>query len=111
MFDPPTRSQFDAMKSANMRLSENWAEDHTHLQNICRKHGATEQEAEGDEYGIPDIQSLADWLDRKIETLTAQQTALQTALEAYRKEIDALEMITPTKRGPGLADRTDYTTP
>ena len=67
-------------------LAENWADDHTHLQNLCRKHGATEQEVEGDEYGIPAIQTLADWLDSKIESLT-------------------------TKPGPCLANRTDYTTP
>lgn len=47
-------------------LCECWAEDHTHLQNLCREVGYSEDEVEGNSYGVPGIMDLADMLRSKI---------------------------------------------
>lgn len=44
---------------------QEWAEDHTYLQNLCRKAGFSEEEVEGDTYGVPGIMDLADMLFSK----------------------------------------------
>ncbi len=46
---------------------EEWAHDHSHLQDLCRKAGYSEQEVEGDSYGVPGITDLADMLFKRIE--------------------------------------------
>jgi hypothetical protein len=43
-----------------------WAEDHTHLQTLCRAAGCTEDEVEGSKYGVPGIMELADLLRDKL---------------------------------------------
>lgn len=47
-------------------LCRDWAEDHTHLQKLCREVGCTEFEVEGDSYGVPGVMDLADQLRRRI---------------------------------------------
>lgn len=51
----------------NQRNCEDWAHDHTYLQNLCRKAGYDEQAVEGDRYGIRSIEELGDMLLAKIE--------------------------------------------
>jgi hypothetical protein len=43
-----------------------WADDHSHLQQLCRDVGCTEHEVEGDSYGVPGISELADTLRKRI---------------------------------------------
>lgn len=43
-----------------------WAEDHTHLQNLCREVGCTEYTIEGDSFGVPGIIELGDALRKRI---------------------------------------------
>lgn len=52
-------------KSLQVACNE-WAEDHTHLQNLCREVGYSEDEVEGNSYGVPGIKELADMLRAKI---------------------------------------------
>ena len=49
-----------------------WADDHTYLQDLCRKAGFTEQEVEGDSYGIPCISELARMLSEALAQLRAE---------------------------------------
>lgn len=46
---------------------QEWAEDHTYLQELCLKEGLTEDEVYGDSYGVPGIQDLVEMLVRKIK--------------------------------------------
>lgn len=57
----------DEAREISRMSSVDWAEDHTHLQNLCRKAGATEREVEGDSYGVPGIMELADLLFEKLK--------------------------------------------
>lgn len=43
-----------------------WAEDHTHLQNLCREVGYSEDDVEGNSYYVPGIIDLANLLRAKI---------------------------------------------
>lgn len=38
---------------------EEWADDHTRLQDLCREAGCTDFEIEGDSYGVPGVVDLA----------------------------------------------------
>jgi hypothetical protein len=40
------KQERDEAREISRRSSVDWAEDHTHLQNLCRKAGASEQEVE-----------------------------------------------------------------
>lgn len=60
-------------------LCQEWADDHTHLQNLCRAVGYDEHAVEGDSCGIRSISELADMLHAK--TLTVQRAALSVASE------------------------------
>jgi hypothetical protein len=46
-------------------LCRDWAEDHTHLQDLCLKAGYSPEEVYGDSYGVPGISDLADMLYEK----------------------------------------------
>ncbi len=64
---PPTlRRELEAQKRMLMHACEDWAEDHTHLQNLCRAAGCTEHEVEGDRHGVPSIIDLANLLRDKL---------------------------------------------
>lgn len=56
------------LRTINRHACEEWAEDHTHLQNLCRAAGCTEHEVEGDRYGVPGIMELADLLRDKLSS-------------------------------------------
>lgn len=43
-------------------LCNSWAEDHTHLQTLCREAGVPEQAIPGSPDHVPGIQELADML-------------------------------------------------
>ena len=43
-----------------------WAEDHSHLQKLCREVGCSEHEVEGDSYDAPGIIELANALRKRI---------------------------------------------
>jgi hypothetical protein len=63
---PSLWRQLESEKEINRRSCHGWAEDHTHLQNLCREVGCTEYEIEGDSYGVPGIMELADQLRKRI---------------------------------------------
>lgn len=56
--------KLDVAERGNKAFCDSWAEDHTYLQDLCRKHGVPEIEIEGDSYGVPTIQCLADSLEK-----------------------------------------------
>lgn len=72
-----------------------WAEAHTHAQNVLRKHGFTEQQIEGDKYGVPGIEGLVDLLDEKITALRPMEVtvnvdaSLRSEVERLKKERDS----------------------
>lgn len=51
-----------AVAAERERAAKDWADDHTHLQNLCRAAGVPEDQVAGDEYGVPGISDLADML-------------------------------------------------
>ena len=57
----------------NQRNCEDWAHDHTHLKNLCRKAGYDEHAVEGDSYGIRSITQLGDMLLAKIDDLNEER--------------------------------------
>lgn len=52
------------VSSAEMRLCREWASDHTHLQSLCLKAGIGNDVVNGDSYGVPGIEDLANMLDQ-----------------------------------------------
>lgn len=46
---------------------EEWAEDHSFLQELCKKAGYGDHAIYGDSYGVPGIQDLAQLLFDKIK--------------------------------------------
>ena len=58
--------EIEQMRKINSNACEDWAEDHTHLQKLCRAAGCAEHEVEGDRYGVPGIMQLADLLRDKL---------------------------------------------
>jgi hypothetical protein len=67
------------------RSCVDWAEDHTHLQNLCREVGATEHEVEGDSYGVPSISDLADCLKK---LLVCQRDKWEETARVYCQNSD-----------------------
>ena len=63
-------SKWEGERASLERINKNdcddWAHDHTHLQNLCRKAGYDEHAVEGDSYGIRSITQLGDMLMAKI---------------------------------------------
>ena len=68
------------------RSCVDWAEDHTYLQNLCREAGGTEQEIEGDSYGVPGIIDLANYLK---QLLVKQQDATQNTVKLNEEHLCA----------------------
>lgn len=71
--DRPEFVRYMAIMNENQTLkkiieneSRDWAEDHTALQNLCRKVGCTEQEVNGDSNGVPTVVELAEMLMEKL---------------------------------------------
>ena len=60
--------EIEQMRKINSNACDEWAEDHTHLQNLCRAAGCTEHEVEGDRYYVPGIMQLADLLRAKLSS-------------------------------------------
>ena len=54
------------LKSMLRAMCQDWADDHTHLQKLCREVGYSDDEVDGNSYGVPDIIELADMLRAKI---------------------------------------------
>ena len=57
----------DMAKRIRLQCDE-WAEDHTHLQNLCREAGCSDLEIEGDNYGVPGIIDLANSLRDRLSS-------------------------------------------
>jgi hypothetical protein len=55
-------AEIERLRTINRSACEEWAADHTHLQNLCRAVGRAEHEVEGDSYYVPSISELADML-------------------------------------------------
>lgn len=53
-------------KRINMTMCEEWASDHTHLQELCVKAGIPREQTEADENGGKGIDELADMLFAKL---------------------------------------------
>lgn len=64
--DRPEFIRYMAMQEIIENESRDWAEDHTALQNLCRKVGCTEQEVNGDSNGVPTVVELAEMLMEKL---------------------------------------------
>lgn len=62
---PALHRELESYKKMQRDACEEWAEDHTHLQKLCREAGCTDDEVEGDSYGVPGISDLADLLQTK----------------------------------------------
>lgn len=57
--------RFNSLEEANETIRDlcnEWAEDHTMLQEACIRAGYSKSEVEGDSYGVPDIQELTKML-------------------------------------------------
>jgi len=48
-------------------LAQSWADAHDYLQSLCRKAGCSEFDVDGDSYGVPGIEQLADSLAERYE--------------------------------------------
>jgi hypothetical protein len=59
-------------------LCQCWAEDHTHLQDLCLKAGYSPEEVYGDSYGVPGISDLAAMLYEKTKSNTALKDRIDT---------------------------------
>ncbi len=57
-----------------------WAGDHTYLQELCRKAGLTEQEVEGDSYGVPCVSALAGMLSEALARCMGERDQLRAEL-------------------------------
>ena len=71
------------LERINKTSCEEWADDHTHLQKLCREAGCTEYEVEGDSYGVPCISDLADFLAGKLASERAHADRLAEAFSKY----------------------------
>jgi len=59
------RAQIADLKKIIKNECDDWAHDHTHLQNLCRQIGYDEHAVEGDKWGIRSITELGDMLRAK----------------------------------------------
>jgi len=75
------RSKLTQLEHINKTSCDDWAEDHTHLQKLCRAAGCTEYEVEGDSYGVPGIIDLADLLAAKLTASESSAAAMREALQ------------------------------
>ena len=57
----------NSLQKAFKMSCQEWAEDHTYLQNLAKKIGVSPTKVEGDSYSVPGIQELADMI---VEYLT-----------------------------------------
>ncbi len=62
-----------------------WSEDHSFLQDLCKKAGYSDIAVYGDSYGVPSIQDLADMLFDKIQ-YDSRLTGLEWLTDATGKE-------------------------
>jgi hypothetical protein len=68
---PPALRRELAKKETMLREAHlDWADDHTHLQQLCRSAGYDKHAVEGDSCGIRSIKELADMLHAKIPSNT-----------------------------------------
>lgn len=63
---PALRRELAHQKLMLRHACSDWAEDHTHLQDLCRAAGCTELEIEGDRWGVSGVMDLADSLRDKL---------------------------------------------
>lgn len=68
------RACADADKRVKM-LCQDWADDHSHLTDLCLKFGCDHAKVTGDHDGVPEIMDLADMLAAKIDELKAELAA------------------------------------
>jgi hypothetical protein len=72
-------TEMDRLAKALMHCAEDWADDHTHLQDLCIKAGIPADEVHGDSYGVPGIQELSNLLAAKIDQLQQEKHRLLNA--------------------------------
>jgi hypothetical protein len=61
------KRELNAKNNLIITMGVEWADDHSHLQKLCRDVGYSEDEIQGDSIGgIPTIMTLADMLYAKI---------------------------------------------
>lgn len=97
---PLLRKEVAYQKTALTNLHADWAEDHTHLQDLCRAAGATEFDVEGGSYGVPDIIELSDLLrntlSKKIvvkEAVAPSPTCKKAKTKRSKKEVKPTKII------------------
>jgi hypothetical protein len=60
------RKELEETKKILSLANDEWADDHTKLQELCLKAGYSEKEVYGDRYYVPGIVCLAELLFKKI---------------------------------------------
>ena len=60
------RKELEETKKILTMANEEWADDHTKLQELCLKAGYSEKEVYGDSYYVPGIVCLGEMLFKKI---------------------------------------------
>jgi len=78
--------------SYNFALAD-WAEDHTHLQQLCLAAGVSQPVVDGDSHAVPGIMELADLLDQELRNMADSVASDLLALQG----VDGF-------RGKSLAD-------
>lgn len=63
-----------ALQKTITNCNADWAEDHTHLQNLCIQAGISSAAVNGDSYGVPGIIELAEMLAKELQFLRSQNT-------------------------------------
>ncbi len=75
------------------RAAQDWADDHTHLQALCRAAGVPEDQVAGDEYGVPGIRDLADALAAAVKA--AVEEMRERAAKVVETNVEQNCMVLP----------------
>lgn len=84
------QSDRDSLARINKRGCDEWADDHTYLQALCRKAGASIDEVEGGDDGMLTLQDLADMLESKLRAECAAKDAEIARLRTVLQQIYTL---------------------
>ena len=84
------RAELTKSEAATKTHCLDWAEDHTHLQELCLKAGFSEDEVYGDSYGVPCIMDLAEMLSARLAQVAAERDALAKHVAEMKVVLSAL---------------------
>lgn len=60
-------NQLASAEARNKSLCEEWAEDHTHAQQVAMSLGYTKEQVEGDSFYVPGIKDLINMIAEKVK--------------------------------------------